>query len=85
MTVNTFSSLINPKLDGTTLLTEVSMSNKTLDKVNITQSTFITTISTLTPMSNQEKQEESQVQTIINSSKKESSVMNQDGDQQILK
>jgi len=59
--------LTRVKQDGTMFQTEDLMFNKIPDKVNITQSMYITTICTLIFMKNQEKLEELKVHHQINS------------------
>jgi len=76
----TFCSLINLRQDGTTFQTVDLILNKTPDTENSTQNMFIITISILTLMKNQDKQEEPKDQMQINSFKKDNSLMNPDGD-----
>lgn len=77
----TFFLLINLKQDGITFQTVDLMLNKIPGKVSTTQSMFITTISTLMSMSNQEKLEVLKEQIPVNSYPKASSMMKADGEE----
>ena len=74
------SLLTNQKLDGTIFLTVDSTLNRTQDKVSITQSMSITTISILMLMLNQGQQEVLKVLQLVNSYPRVNSMTKTDGE-----